>query len=61
MLAEIFPRAHARFTSLPLLGPHVEEFAVWLRAQGYPLLPLRLRIRETPRLDARLRRRGVRA
>ena len=47
-------------TSLPLLGPHVEEFAVWLRAQGYPLLPLRLRIRETPRLDARLRRRGVR-
>jgi site-specific recombinase XerD len=60
MLVEIFPRAHARFTSLPLLGPHVEEFAVWLRSQGYPLLPLRLRIRETPRLDARLRRRGVR-
>lgn len=60
MLVEIFPRAHARFTSLPLLGRHVEDFAVWLRSQGYPLLPLRLRIRETPRLDARLRRRGVR-
>jgi site-specific recombinase XerD len=60
MLAEIFPRAHARFTSLPLLGPHVEDFAVWLRSQGYPLLPVRLRMREMPRLDARLRRRGVR-
>lgn len=60
MLAKIFPRAHARFTSLSLLGPHVEGFAVWLRSQGYPLLPLRLRIREMPRLDARLRRRGVR-
>jgi len=60
MLAEIFPRAHARFTSLPLLGPHVEGFAEWLGTQGYPLLPVRLRIRETPRLDARLRRRKVR-
>jgi site-specific recombinase XerD len=60
MLAEIFPRAHAHFTSLPLLGPYVEGFAEWLVAQGYPLLPVRLRIRETPRLEARLRRRGVR-
>jgi integrase/recombinase XerD len=60
MLAEIFPRAHTRFTSLPLLGPYVEEFAGWLLSEGYPLHPLRMRIRETPRLDARLRRRGVR-
>src|SRR5258708_14663613 len=60
MLAEIYPRDHARFTSLPLLGPHLEGFAVWLRSQGYPRLPIRLRIRETSRLDARLRRRGVR-
>ncbi len=61
MLAEIYPRFHARFTALPLLGPHLEGFVVWLRSQGYPRLPIRLRIRETPRLDARLRRRGVHA
>lgn len=60
MLAEIFPRAHARFASLPLLGPHLDGFVVWLCSQGYPLLPIRLRIRETPRLDALLRQRRVR-
>jgi site-specific recombinase XerD len=60
MLIDLFPRIHARFSSLPLLGPHVDDFAVWLHAQGYPCLPICLRIRETPRVDARLRRRGVR-
>lgn len=60
MLAEIFPRAHARFASLPLLGPHVDGFVVWLSGQGYPRRPIQLRIREMPRLDARLRRRGIR-
>ena len=60
MLEEIFPRCHARFSSLPLLGPHVEEFVAWLHAQGYPRLPIRLRIRKLPRVDALLRRRKVR-
>ena len=60
MLAEIFPRAHARFAALPLLGPHVDGFVVWLCSQGYPLHPVRLRIREMPRLDALLRGRRVR-
>jgi hypothetical protein len=36
MLAEIYPRAHARFASLPLLGPHRDGFVGWLCAQGYP-------------------------
>ena len=60
MLSEMFPRAHARFASLPLLGPHIEEFMGWLSSRGYPPHPIRCRIRETPRLDARLRRRGIR-
>jgi len=60
MLTELFPRANARFASLPLLGPHLDGFVVWLCSQGYPRLPIRLRIREMPRLDARLRRRRVR-
>jgi integrase/recombinase XerD len=60
MLAEMFPRAHARFACLPLLGPHLDGFVVWLCSQGYPRLPIRLRIRETPRLDALLRQRRVR-
>jgi integrase/recombinase XerD len=59
MLAKIYPRFHARFAALPLLGPHLDGFVVWLCSQGYPRLPIRLRIRETRRLEARLRRRGV--
>jgi len=60
MLAEVCPRHHARYSSLPVLGPHVEGFAHWLWSRGYPRDPIRLRIRETPRVDAALRRRGVR-
>jgi integrase/recombinase XerD len=60
MLAELCPRAHARYTSLCLLGPHVEEFVVWLDRQGCPHLHIRRRLCAMPRLDARLRRRGVR-
>jgi len=60
MLAQIYPRKHARFTSLPLLGPHVEGFVVWLHAKGYPWLPIRLRVRVLPRVEGLLRRRGVR-
>jgi site-specific recombinase XerD len=60
MLAELRPRTYARYTSLRLLGCHVEDFVAWLQAQGYPPLPIRLRLRALTRLDARLRRRGVR-
>jgi len=60
MLTELYPRFHDRFSSLPLLGPHVDDFVVWLHAQGYPRLPIRLRVRKTPRVDALLRRHGVR-
>ena len=60
MLQEIYPRDHARFSSLPVLGPHAEQFVVWLHAQGYPRLPIRLRVRELPRVDELLRQRGAR-
>jgi integrase/recombinase XerD len=60
MLVDIYPRFHARISSLPLLGPLVEDFVVWLHAGGYTRLPIRLRVRALPRVDARLRRRGVR-
>ncbi len=60
MLTEIYPRVHARYSSLPVLGPHLDGFVQWLRAQGYPLHPIHLRVRAARRLDARLRRRKVR-
>jgi integrase/recombinase XerD len=59
MLTELYPRFHARFSSLPLLGPHVERFVRWLHAEGYPPRQILLRVRRMPRVDARLQRRGV--
>jgi site-specific recombinase XerD len=60
MLIDLYPRFHSRFSSLPLLGPHVEDFIVWLHKQGYARLPIRRRVRELPRVEGRLRRLGVR-
>ena len=59
MLEEIYPRYHARFSSLALLGPHVEGLVVWLRDQGYASLPIRRRVRVLPRIEQMLRARGV--
>ncbi len=60
MLTKIYPRVHARYSSLRVLGPHLAGFTEWLHAQGYPTDPIRVRLRAAVRLDARLRRRGVR-
>jgi integrase/recombinase XerD len=60
MLVELCPRAHTRYTSLPLLGPHLEAFVAWLVARGYPHLYIRRRLSAVPRFERRLRRRGVR-
>jgi integrase/recombinase XerD len=60
MLTALFPRAHGRLLSLPVLGPVVDGFAQWLVAHGYPREPLRRHIRTTRRLDQALRQRGCR-
>ena len=59
MLKKIYPRGHFRVLSLPLLGQHVEGLVFWLHAQEYPPLPIRLRLRQLPRVDEMLRQRGV--
>ena len=51
MLIDLFPRAHARFAALPLLGSQLDRFVRWLDALGFARLPIRQRIRKTPRLD----------
>jgi len=59
MLEKLYPRGRFRVSCLPLLGRYVEDFATWLVAQGYPPLPIRLRLRELPRVDEMLRLRGA--
>ena len=59
-LLDLFPRAHARFAALPLLGPQLDGFVRWLDALGFARNPIRQRIRKTPCLDNLLRCDGVR-
>ena len=60
MLIDLFPRAHARFAALPLLGPQLDRFVRWLDELGFARIPIRRRIRKTPRLDNLLHCGGVR-
>src|SRR5262245_32204062 len=59
MLNELFPRRAARFLTLPLLGPVVDDFDTWLSTQGYRRSTRRLPARALVRIDRDLRRHGV--
>ena len=58
MLRELYPRGHTHVLALPLLGPHVEEFARWLHEQGFSSWSIRRRLGALPRVDQRLRNKG---
>lgn len=60
MLASRFPRAHVRYTALPILGGVWDGFCDWLEAQGYPDLAIRRRLVVGRHLEDALRRRHVR-
>lgn len=61
MLTSLFPRAHARYSSLPVLGSVLEEFCSWLHARGFPLAAVRRHVEAAPFLDRHLRRRHLRS
>ncbi len=58
MLKELFPRAHARFSSLPLLGSIADRFTDWLQQQGYRRGSTRHYARALCRVDTMIRLRG---
>jgi integrase/recombinase XerD len=59
MLHSLFPQAHWRFLSLPLLGPVADGFDDWLAANGYTRVSRKNSIRMLPHVDGDLRRRQV--
>ena len=59
MITALFPRAHARYLSLPLLGPHLDGFAQWLAERGHSRATIRSRIRRAPQLVEELQGRGL--
>ncbi len=54
LLSSLFPLAHARYSSLPLLGDVWEQFCEWLERQGYPSEAIRRRVRAGPLVTAEL-------
>jgi integrase/recombinase XerD len=61
MLATLFPRAHARYSSLPVLGGTLEGLCVWLHARGYPRDAIQRRMQAAASLARSFRRSGVRS
>jgi len=59
MLIDLFPRAHARFLALPLLGPLLDQLARWQADRGFNESQLRGRLRKAPVLEALLLERGL--
>jgi len=59
MLRSVFPRAHRKYFSLPLLGPITDGFDDWLTACGFAQGSRTLAIHLLPIADKQLRRRGV--
>jgi integrase/recombinase XerD len=57
MLRSLLPKAHNKFSSLPLLGPIIDGFDDWLAASGYTPGSREFAIRLLPHVDADLRRR----
>ena len=60
MLRDLFPKAWRRYSSVPLLGSSLVEFAPWLIEKGYTRSSRRQKLMAAARVDRYLRRRGLR-
>jgi len=61
MLAELFPKVHRSYSSLPVLGSVLEGFAEWLSEQGYPRRPICRHVCTARHIDRALQLGGCRA
>lgn len=61
MLKELFPKVHRRFSSLPVLGPLLADYARWLFAGGFPKHRVLMHLRTAPRLEGVFAARGISA
>ena len=59
MLSALFPRAHARYANVPILGRYLAGLCVWLEARGYPRSRIQRRMQAAASLADELLQRGV--
>jgi integrase/recombinase XerD len=61
MLTSLFPQAHLRYASLPVLGGVLEDLCTWMEAQGYPRSAIRRHMTAARFLDECLRQRQIKS
>ena len=61
MLFKLYPKVHRRYTSLPVLGSVLNEFATWLLKQGYSTDCVREHFCAARRLERILQQQGIRS
>jgi integrase/recombinase XerD len=61
MLKTLFPFAHARYSSLPILGGTLDDLCIWLDSRGYPPNAIHRRVKAARLLESLLRRRRIRS
>ena len=59
MIKLVFLKTHSRYTSLPLLGTLIDDFAVWLSQHGYGRATIRVMLLRIDQLDQWLRKRDI--
>ena len=59
MLLDLYPRVHRRYTSLPIIGPALDGYGIWLLKQGYSTERVCEHFRAARRLASRLEQRNV--
>lgn len=59
MLKTLYPRTHADYESMPVIGDVLNEFCIWLSKRGYPPAAIRRRVRASRLLAKALRRRRI--
>lgn len=59
MLHEFFPRIYPRYITFPLLGPVLDDFAVWLARNGYRSSTIRVMLGSMARVGRWLREQGI--
>jgi integrase/recombinase XerD len=61
MLESMFPQAHGRYLSLPVLGDALEGLCIWLHSRSYPRSAIQRRMGAAASLARALRRHKVRS
>jgi len=58
MLAQLLPKAHPDYRSLPILGRYVDEFVNWCHSRGHSVASLKSHLRGVRHFARDLRRLG---